>query len=618
MAWRRYVLTAALVTAAVILRGVLEQAFGPTSVVVFLLAIITSAWVGGIGPAILSLVVLHVVHAYRYLDPPGLLQGDAATYVSTAGYYFVGITVGALSQKRAAAQRRERLQQLATISEREQFRTTLSCMAEGVLVTDIEGRLTHMNPAAEGMTGRSLIDSIGKPWREVFVVRRDDGQEGAESGLERALGEGRILHLQAPLVLLPRAAAPLPIAYSAAPLRDVEDRVTGVVVVFRDESERRRTELALRNADQRKDEFLATLAHELRNPLSPISTGLDLLEATAGDPRSAAEVRTMMRRQTQHMVRLIDDLMDLSRITRDKLELRKDRCELADVIRDAVEAVRPLVEDARHQLTVRVPEKPLPLFADANRLTQVVTNLLNNAAKYTPAPGRIDLTAEHTGGEVVLTVSDSGIGIPADKLGQVFEMFTQIHESSESGHCGLGIGLALVKRLVEMHGGTVEATSRGTNLGATFRVRLPALSEASAAEPIEVRPRSEQGAVRRRILIVDDNADALDSLSRLVALMGNDVRQAQNGLEAIELAKSFAPDLVLMDLGMPKLNGYEAAQRMREQPWGQDLAIVATTGWGKEEDFRRTAEAGFDHHLVKPISLNALKEVLQAAAMLRG
>ncbi len=616
--WRRYALTFAFVVAAVILRGLVDPTIGAQSVIFFLAAIILSAWVGGVGPALASLVALHAVHAYWYLDPPGLLNADTATIVSTAGYYFVGIAIGVLSQKRMAAQRREAQQQIETTAQREQFRITLSCMAEGVLVTDVEGRLTHMNPAAEGMTGQTLADARGRPWPEVLLIRRDDGLAGVENPLEHALSEGQVRQHQAPLVLLPRHGPPLPIAYSAAPLRDAANRVTGVVIVLRDESERRRTELALQSADRRKDDFLATLAHELRNPLSPISTGLDLLEATADDPRAGAEVRTMMRRQTQHLVRLIDDLMDLSRITRDKLELRKGRCELADVVRDAVETARPLVDDARHELTLRLPEKPLPLFADANRLTQVVANLLNNAAKYTPAGGRIDLTAEHFGGEVVITVSDSGIGIPADKLGQVFEMFTQIHASSESGHNGLGIGLALVKRLVEMHGGAVEAASGGANLGATFRVRLPALSDVNAREPLNEGPFAERGAVRRRILVVDDNADALNSLSRLVALMGNDVRQAQDGLEAIEVARAFAPDLVLMDLGMPKLNGYEAAQRMREQPWGQDLAIVATTGWGKEEDFRRTAAAGFDHHLVKPISMTALTEVLQTTACLRG
>ena len=242
-----------------------------------------------------------------------------------------------------------------------------------------------------------------------------------------------------PLVLTSRSGHAIPIAYSAAPVRDPQGNVTGVVLIFRDESERRRTELALRNADRRKDEFLATLAHELRNPLAPISMGLELLKMSADDPQAAEEVRTMMQRQTQHMVRLIDDLLDVSRITRGKLELRKSQVELAEIVRNALDATRPLIDEAEHQLTVRLPEKPLLLYADANRLTQVLTNLLNNAAKFTPREGRIELTVQGTGSEAVITVSDSGIGIPADKFDCVFDMFTQVNfrqreQPGRSGH----------------------------------------------------------------------------------------------------------------------------------------------------------------------------------------
>jgi CheY-like chemotaxis protein len=389
---------------------------------------------------------------------------------------------------------------------------------------------------------------------------------------------------------------------------------TGVVLVFRDESERRRAELALENADRRKDEFLAILAHELRNPLAPICTGLDLLGMSAADPQVAEELRAMMQRQAQHMVRLIDDLLDVSRITRGNLELRKSQVELADIVRDAVAATRTLLNEAGHQLTVRLPKMPLLLLADANRLTQVLTNLLNNAVKYTPREGRIELAVEHSGSEVTLSVSDSGIGIPSDKLDRVFDMFTQVHESSESGHTGLGIGLALVKRLVEMHGGSVEVQSRGRNLGSTFIVRLPAVSQPPArANGTPLSSHAALFTTKRRILVVDDNADALESLSRLVGLMGNEVRHAHDGLEALEVARAFQPDVVLMDLGMPNLNGYDAACRMRQEPWGRELTLVATTGWGQDDDRRRTAEAGFDRHLVKPIAMAALREVLDAS-----
>ena len=327
----------------------------------------------------------------------------------------------------------------------------------------------------------------------------------------------------------------------------------------------------------------------------------------------------MMERQAQHMVRLIDDLLDVSRITCGKLELRKSQLKLADIVRDAVAATRPLLDEADHQLTVRLPDKPLLLHADANRLTQVLMNLLNNAAKYTPREGRIELAAEQFDGEVTVTVSDSGIGIPADKMDRVFDMFTQIHESSECGHTGLGIGLTLVKRLVEMHGGSVEVQSRGRNLGTTFVVRLPVLSEPPAVINGALQgSRDAPFTVKRRILVVDDNADALDSLSRLAALLGNEVRRAHDGLEAFEIARTFQPDIVLMDLGMPILNGYDAARRIRQEPWGRELALVATTGWGQDDDRRRTAEAGFDRHLVKPITIAALREVLDASSLSRA
>jgi CheY-like chemotaxis protein len=286
---------------------------------------------------------------------------------------------------------------------------------------------------------------------------------------------------------------------------------------------------------------------------------------------------------------------------------------LGDIVRNAVEAARPLIEEAQHELNVRLPDKHLLVYADANRLTQVLTNLLNNAAKYTPRQGRIELTVEGTTTEAIVTVSDSGIGIPADKLDRVFEMFAQINNGSEYGHTGLGIGLTLVKRLVEMHGGSVEVQSGGRNLGTTFQVRLPVLPVASSpTDGARSIGRASPSAAKRRVLVVDDNADALESLSRLVNLMGNDVRQAHDGLEAIDVARSFRPDIVLMDLGMPNLNGYEAARRMRQEPWARDVSLVATTGWGQEEDRRRTAEAGFDRHLVKPIEITSLREVLGA------
>ena len=321
-----------------------------------------------------------------------------------------------------------------------------------------------------------------------------------------------------------------------------------------------------------------------------------------------------MERQAQHMVRLIDDLLDVSRITRGKLELRRSQIELAGIVQDAVAATRHMFDEAGHQFFVRLPDAPVRLYADGSRLTQVLTNLLNNAAKFTPREGRIELAARNAGGEVILELADSGIGIPADKLDRVFEMFTQIHEPSDFAQAGLGIGLTLVKRLVEMHGGHIDVQSRGRNQGTTFVVRLPTLSEPTAVlggstlDPMAAEPVT----IKRRVLVVDDNADALESLSFLVARMGGEVRQAHDGLEALEVGRAFGPDIVLMDLGMPNLNGFDAARRMRQEPWGRELVLVATTGWGQDEDRRRSTEAGFDRHLVKPVAIAALREVLEA------
>jgi PAS domain S-box-containing protein len=613
--WMRYALALALVAGAIALRAWLDPLIGHPSVAIFMVAILVGAWVGGIGPAVLCLILLHLVHGYGFQRPPGLWEPNVASVVSIGAWYLVGITAGILSQMRTSAQRRAQQEQIEAITQREQLKSTLSCMADGVIVTDVNGRLTLMNRAAEALTGWTMADANGKPWWEIFAISRDGSPADVESPIDRVLREGQVVHERTPLVLTSRTGQTIPVAYSAAPVQTLDPQITGVVLVFRDESERRQTQLALQDADRRKDEFLATLAHELRNPLAPICMGLELLQMSPDDSQAAEEVRAMMDRQTQHMVRLIDDLLDVSRITRGKLELRMSRVQLADIVRDAVAATRPLLDEADHLLTVRLPEQPIWLNADANRLTQVLTNLLNNAAKFTPREGRIELAAQHSDSEVTVTVSDSGIGIPPEKADQVFGMFTQIHESSERRNTGLGIGLTLVKSLVEMHGGTVEVQTRGQNPGTTFLVRLPAAPAPAAAPHAGVNGSRQDlsdavPAVRRRILVVDDNQDALESLSRVVTLLGNDVRQAQDGLEALEVGQSFRPDIVLMDLGMPKMNGFDAARRMRQEPWGRELSLVATTGWGQDEDRRRSAEAGFDHHLVKPIAVSALREIL--------
>ena len=400
------------------------------------------------------------------------------------------------------------------------------------------------------------------------------------------------------------------------PIRDEQGRIvqwfgtcTDIEDFKRAEGELRRLAAELSGADRRKDEFLATLAHELRNPLAPIRNGLQVMRLARGDAEAVEQSRDMMERQLDQMVRLVDDLMDVSRITRGKLELKTERLQLAVVVNSAVEISRPLIEQMGHELTVTLPEQPVVVEADLTRLAQVFLNLLNNAAKYSDRGGHIRLAAERQGSDVVVSVKDTGIGIAADQLPRLFVMFSQVDRSLEKAQGGLGIGLTLVKRLVEMHGGRVEVKSEGVGKGSEFVVRLPVVVEAS------VPPRADEeevGDVKSalRILIVDDNRDGADSLSMMLKVMGNETRTAYDGEEAVAAARAYRPDVILLDIGLPKLNGYEACRRIRAEAWGKGLVIIAQTGWGAEEDRQRTHDAGFDHHVVKPVDLKALEMLL--------
>jgi CheY-like chemotaxis protein len=316
-----------------------------------------------------------------------------------------------------------------------------------------------------------------------------------------------------------------------------------------------------------------------------------------------------MERQTQQLVRLVDDLLDVSRITRGKLELRKSTVKLPDVIQSAVEASRPFIDDAAHELTVDVPEHTIYLNADPHRLAQVISNLLNNAAKYTPPRGQIRLSVERQGSDVLLSIRDTGIGIPADMWDRIFEAFTQI-EHSERGHIGQGIGLTLAKAIVEMHDGRVEVRSEGENRGSEFQVRLPILVEVPAPKPQTTEIPALAGNKQRRVLVVDDNQAAAEMLCLMVKMFGDDVRTAGDGHEATVVADEFRPHFVLMDLGMSRMDGFEAARHIRQRPWGKDVLLVALTGWGQEGDKRRTREAGFDYHLVKPAEPSELQRLL--------
>ena len=367
---------------------------------------------------------------------------------------------------------------------------------------------------------------------------------------------------------------------------------------------------SLQEADRRKDVFLATLAHELRSPLAPIRNAVQVLRLKSPPAPELGWATGVIDRQVQQMTHLIDDLLDISRIALNKLVLHKERVILETVVQAAVETSRPLIDQHGHELIVSLPPESIVLDGDLARLAQVFSNLLNNAAKYSERGGRIWLTVEREGSDAVVTVHDTGIGIAADMLPHIFEMYTQVEAQFERSEGGLGIGLSLVKQLVTQHGGSVEARSDGHDQGSEFIIRLP-IDLTAQLRPDKGRDDFEkQSASGLRILVVDDNRDSANSLSMLLRLTGNETQTAYDGAEALSLAGEFRPDVVLLDIGLPKLNGYEVARRIREQSWGKRVILIALTGWGQEEDRQRSREAGFDDHMVKPVELSPLMNLL--------
>lgn len=498
--------------------------------------------------------------------------------------------------------------------QREMLRVTLSSIGDGVVTTDTAARITFMNPVAEAHTGWKLQEALGRPLDEVFVIRNEESGSSVENPVARVLREGYIVGLANHTVLVRRDDTRIPIDDSGAPILDTDGNLLGVVLVFHEISERRKLERelrrqasALRQADKRKDQFLAMLAHELRNPLAPLHTCVQILRGRDAPPDNFRQLVDMMARQTRQLARLVDDLLDISRITRGTIRLERKPTLLTDIIRHAVETVRPAIEERAHKLDVKLPRASLAVDGDLTRLSQVFCNLLTNSSKFMEPGGRITIEATAEGGSAVVKVCDLGMGLSEELLPNVFDLFEQGSRGLDREYGGLGIGLTLVKSLVTMHDGEVSAFSEGPGKGAEFTVRLPIV--ASQTEPAEEKSAAPR-PLRKRVLIIDDNIDAAESLAMLLSANGCDASTVHEGRAAVQRVAYDRPDAVLLDIGLPGLDGYEVARRLRRLPIPAPL-IVGVSGYGSELDRTRAKEAGFDHHLVKPVELQDLIDLLQ-------
>jgi len=520
-----------------------------------------------------------------------------------------GVVIGASKIARDVTERK-RIE-----AEREKFVTVIENSTDFIGMCDLDGVPFFVNRAGLKMVGLDDIEQARRMPVASFFFSEDQDRmmhEFFPSVLRNGHGEVevRFRHF--------KTGAPRWMAYKVLTLPGADGRPVAFATVSQDVTERRRLEDDLRrvvaelsDADRRKNEFLAMLAHELRNPLAPISNAVRALSLGRRDETAVDSASEMLERQVGQIIRLVDDLLDVSRISRGKIALRPERVELTRIIDQAVEASRAQYRSMDQELTVSLPSEPVYLNADPTRLAQVVGNLLNNAHKFTDVGGRISVAVEREGAQVVIRVKDTGVGIAAEHLAGIFEMFTQVESSLERSRSGLGIGLTLVKTLVEMHGGTVEAHSDGPGRGSEFVVRLPVLRDVpeslspAAPEHLDASP-----VVRRRVLIVDDNRDAAEWLATLLSLSGHETHIALDGDQAVKAAERLLPDAILLDIGLPRIDGYEVCRRIREQPWGRGLMIVALTGWGQEEDRQKSKEAGFNTHLVKPVDDEVIMNLL--------
>jgi PAS domain S-box-containing protein len=691
---------------------------------VILFAVMLTAWYGGRGPGLLATALFLIIAVATYAVsrtpiPPNQIA-------SFAIFVALGVAITFVVDSWDAARRR------AEQSEK-WLSAVLMSIGDAVIATDQKGELVFMNPRAEALTAWDEAEARGKNLVEVFPLIDETTRQPAENPVTKVLKAGRIRGLANHTVLIARDGSEMPIDDSAAPILDEQNQIQGVVLVFRDVTERRkadelrerlaaivdssddaivsndlngvvtswnkaaerifgyradevvgknismlmpedliedmsrildhvrrgeriqhfatkrkrkdgacidvsvsvssvrdgygaivgasriarditeqkRIEAERRDAERRKDEFLAMLGHELRNPIAALANAV-AVSNEAQDPQNIAWARQVVDRQLNLLSRLIDDLLDVSRITRGKIRLLRESIDARTIVNHAVESARALIEERKHALETVVPSQPLMLDADAARLEQVFVNLLANAAKYTEVGGRIRFTAESSAGEVVFRVQDTGIGIAPEEMPRVFELFSQGQRTPGRSEGGLGVGLTIVKSLVEMHGGAVSVQSDGRGSGSTFVVRLPASASAPLREVAPAPPPPTSTPVAR-VLIIDDNRDLADGLARILRFHGHQVATVHDGPEGIEAARTIRPGVILLDIGLPTLDGYQVARILRAEGCLSDAVIIAISGYGQEEDVRRSREAGMNHHLVKPIDLNALSSLLSSS-----
>lgn len=477
---------------------------------------------------------------------------------------------------------------------------------DAIVSKSLEGRILSWNLAAERLFGYTEAEAVGQSITMIIPPQRQNEEREILAKLRR--GE-RIDHFET--IRQAKDGRRIDISLTISPLRDRSGKIIGASKIARDITAQKQLQEALRRANQRKDEFLATLAHELRNPLAPISNSLHLLRLSSDAEPAARRIHEIMEQQVNHMVRLVDDLMDVSRINSGKIELRKEPVELAALVDEAVETSRPHIEAAGLQLALRLPTEPITINADPVRIGQIIANLLNNAAKYTPSGGQVWLTAWQKEGEAILSVRDSGIGIPPEMLGRVFDLFAQVDGAIQRSQGGLGIGLTLAKSLIQMHGGRIEARSEGLGKGSEFVIVLPVAASSPPASIPAAPPKVRRADLpRHHVLVVDDMRDAGYVLSKLLEALGQRVYLVQTAEAALQYARRESPDIIISDIGMPDVNGYELARRLRQESGVAEVVLVALSGYGQQADRQKGEDAGFDYYLVKPASVDVLHDLL--------